>query len=209
MDLIGASGHSKVIIEILHENGISISGIWDDNPILKVISGYEIKGNILDFRRSKSESGLIAIGNNLVRKNLVDSFEDLNFEKAIHPKANISRSAKIGDGTVIMAGVAINVDVLIGNHAIINTNSSVDHDCVIENFVHVSPNVALAGNVTVQEGAHIGIGASVIQGITIGKWATIGAGSVIISDVPDFSVVVGVPGKIIKTNVPYLNNYGK
>jgi acetyltransferase EpsM len=58
----------------------------------------------------------------------------------------------------------------------------------------------LAGNVTIGEGSHVGIGATVIQGITIGKWVTIGAGTVIIKDIPDYAVVVGNPGKIIKYN---------
>jgi acetyltransferase EpsM len=57
---------------------------------------------------------------------------------------------------------------------------------------------ALAGNVTVGEGTQIGINATVKQGITIGKWAIIGAGAVIVKDVPDFAVVVGNPGRIIK-----------
>jgi acetyltransferase EpsM len=46
----------------------------------------------------------------------------------------------------------------------------------------------------------IGIGAILIPGITIGKWVTIGAGTVVLSDVPDYAVVVGNPGKIIKYN---------
>jgi acetyltransferase-like isoleucine patch superfamily enzyme len=46
----------------------------------------------------------------------------------------------------------------------------------------------------------VGIGAVVIPKISIGKWVTIGAGAVIIRDVPDFAVVVGNPGKIIKYN---------
>jgi acetyltransferase EpsM len=50
----------------------------------------------------------------------------------------------------------------------------------------------------VGEGSQVGIGATVIQGIKIGKWSVIGAGAVIISDVPDYSVVVGNPGRIIK-----------
>jgi acetyltransferase EpsM len=36
--------------------------------------------------------------------------------------------------------------------------------------------------------------------VKIGKWATIGAGAVIINDVPDYAVVVGNPGKVIKFN---------
>jgi acetyltransferase EpsM len=54
--------------------------------------------------------------------------------------------------------------------------------------------------VQVGEGTHIGIGACVVQGIKVGKWATIGAGAVIIKDVPDYAVVVGNPGRIIKYN---------
>jgi acetyltransferase EpsM len=58
----------------------------------------------------------------------------------------------------------------------------------------------LAGGVIVGEGTHIGIGASVLPEINIGKWTTIGAGAVVIKDVPDGAVIVGNPGRIIKTN---------
>ena len=44
----------------------------------------------------------------------------------------------------------------------------------------------------------IGIGAIIIPETSIGKWVTIGAGAVVIRDVPDYAVVVGNPGKIIK-----------
>lgn len=97
-----------------------------------------------------------------------------------------------------MANVSINPSASIGNHCIINTGSIVEHDCVLSDFVHISPKAALAGNVFVGEGTQIGIGAAVIQGIKIGKWVTVGAGAVIIKDIPDYAVVVGNPGKIIK-----------
>lgn len=70
---------------------------------------------------------------------------------------------------------------------------------VLGDFVHISPNAALSENVEIGEGSHIGVGASVIQGVKIGKWCTVGAGAAIINDVPDYSVVVGVPGRIIKS----------
>jgi acetyltransferase EpsM len=59
---------------------------------------------------------------------------------------------------------------------------------------------ALAGSVIVEEGSQIGINATIRQGIKIGKWVTIGAGAVIVKDVPDYAVVVGNPGRIIKYN---------
>ncbi|MFC0184902.1 DapH/DapD/GlmU-related protein [Pseudarcicella hirudinis] len=70
----------------------------------------------------------------------------------------------------------------------------------MEDFVHISPNACICGGVSIGEGTHIGAGAIVIQGISIGRWATIGAGAVIVKNVPDYAVVVGNPGKIIKYN---------
>jgi len=55
------------------------------------------------------------------------------------------------------------------------------------------------GKVSIKNGAHIGIGAIIMPGVTIGEGAVIGAGAVVTKDVPDYSVAVGVPAKVIKT----------
>lgn len=199
MYLYGASGHCKVVIEILSESKeYSIEGIYDDNP--KLDSIYSIP--VLNLEKTKSFEGkelIITIGDNSIRKKIVKSNLAI-FKIAIHPKAILSKYSMIGDGTVVMAGAILNSDVKVGKHCIINTGAILEHDCVIADFVHISPNVSLAGGVIVGEGSHVGIGASVIQGVKIGKWSTIGAGSVIIKDVPDYSVIVGNPGEIIKYN---------
>ncbi|NNT72567.1 acetyltransferase [Flavobacterium sp. IMCC34852] len=196
--LYGASGHSKVIIDILNCNSATIASVIDDHPKTDTILGLPvIKNTDVDF--SKVDQMIISIGNNKVRERISTQVK-VNYVNAIHPSAIISNAVTLGKGNVIMAGAIINPDAIIGNHCIINTGAVVEHDCHIANFVHVSPSVSLAGNVTVGQGTHIGIGAKVIQGITIGKWVTIGAGAVIIKDVPDYAVVVGNPGKIIKFN---------
>jgi acetyltransferase EpsM len=59
-------------------------------------------------------------------------------------------------------------------------------------------NVSVSGNVSIGEGTLIGTGAVILPNIKIGKWCKIGAGAVVTKDIPDYSVVVGVPGKIIK-----------
>lgn len=194
--LYGASGHAKVILEILEEKGITVDGIFDDNNTLIELLGYRILGSYTD-ELAAGRPLILSIGNNAVRKKLN---EKLNgpWATAIHPRAVISRRSRVGEGTVVMSGVSVNSEVQIGKHCIINTNCSIDHDCELGDYVHISPNAALAGNVKVGEGAHIGIGASVIQGIKIGRWAVIGAGSVVIRDVPDNTVVVGNPGRVIK-----------
>ncbi|MET3730516.1 acetyltransferase [Moheibacter stercoris] len=192
--LYGASGHGKVVAEIAENLGFETIIFLDDDASLDKIWDYPVLHEI-----PKSIPHLcLTLGNNYTRKKLAQKFSHETFGTLISPSSNISKRIKIGAGTVVMSGVSINADVQIGRHCILNTNASVDHDCELEDFVHVSPNASLAGNVSVGEGAHIGIGASIIQGVTIGKWAMIGAGAVILSDVPDFAVVVGNPGKIIK-----------
>lgn len=194
MYIFGASGHGKVVAEIAEENNIHIDGFIDADVSKESILNYHVQQELPQF----NAQFVVAIGNNLIRKKIVEENLDLQFLNLIHPKSVISKRSQVDYGTVIMCGVSINSEVKIGRHCIINTNASIDHECLIDNFVHISPNAALAGNVSVGEGTHIGIGACVIQGVNIGKWCTIGAGSVIINDIPDGSTVVGNPGKIIK-----------
>lgn len=199
MHIIGAGGHAKVIIDILRASNQEIKGVWDENPTIKSVLGQSVIGNFATLKEAGHHPVIIAIGNNLIRKRIAEELV-INFGIAIHPKSAISATARIGNGTVVMANASINADTTIGNHVIINTNASVDHDCQINDFAHISPQVGLGGSVCVGEGTHVGIGASVKHGVKIGKWVTIGAGAVIIKDIPDFAVVVGNPGRIIKYN---------
>lgn len=192
--LYGASGHCKVVIDILNLQGIPIEQIVDDNPAIDSLVGIPV---VLSKEFTKEDNLIIAIGDNLIRKKISNK-NKANYIKLIHPKTTISPFATIEKGTVIMAGAIINSDSKIGVHCIINTRALIEHDCTIGNFAHISPKAALAGNVTVGEGTQIGIGAIIIQGVKIGKWCIIGAGAVIIRDVPDYAVVVGNPGEIIK-----------
>ncbi|WP_426481871.1 acetyltransferase [Chryseobacterium sp. R2ACT005] len=196
MYLFGASGHGKVIADIATANDIKIKAFIDQDITKKECYGLPV----LNTLPADQEKLIISIGNNAIRKKIAQEIKN-EIGILIHPKSINSDSVTIEEGTVVMGGVVINAETTIGKHCIINTNASVDHDCVIEDFVHISPNAALAGGVEIGEGTQIGIGASVIQGIKIGKWCVVGAGAVIINDIPDYSVVVGNPGKIIKKNI--------
>jgi acetyltransferase-like isoleucine patch superfamily enzyme len=56
--------------------------------------------------------------------------------------------------------------------------------------------------VLIKKGAYIGAGAILLQGVSIGKLSVVGAGAVVTKDVPDFSLVVGVPAKVIRSLFP-------
>jgi acetyltransferase EpsM len=200
MYLYGASGHSKVIIDILKQQQVVVEAVLDDTPKSDFIYGIPVvKASeiILDAEAVL----MVSIGNNAFRKRIAESL-NVRFYTAIHSSAVVSPETILGTGTVVMPNAVINAFSTLGKHCIVNSGAIVEHDCILENYVHISPNAALAGGVSVGEGTQIGIGTSVIQGIKIGKWATIGAGTVIIEDVPDYAVVVGNPGKIIKFNEP-------
>jgi acetyltransferase EpsM len=195
MIIYGASGHGKVIADILNKKGIFDILFWDDNINTKV-NGYCVHKPLLT---SEKDSVIVAIGDNFVRKEIVDK-NTFNYVSAIHPNAIIAENVTIKEGTVVMAGVIINPSTIIGKHCILNSSCAIDHDCLLHDFVHVSPNATLSGSVQVGEGSWIGAGATIIHGINIGKWAVVGAGAVILKDVPDYAVIVGNPGKIIKYN---------
>ncbi len=200
--LIGASGHSKVIQDIVAENeDLTLYAIVDDaiektnevNGIIYANTAFLSSLNVEEY------TFCLAIGNNADRKKL---FERLaipleQYETLIHPRAVISRSAKIGYGTVIMPNAVVNADAAVGNHCIVNTAAVVEHDNKLGDYVHVSPNVGLCGKVSVGEGSHVGIGAIVIPGKKVGTWSIVGAGAVVVKDVSDGMTVIGVPAKVI------------
>lgn len=196
MILFGASGHGKVIIEILESMQEPEIILWDDSVKPPV---WEYPVQQPDETMLAGREMAISIGVNSSRKKVAARFESkVQFGRAIHSDAYLSKRATIGEGTVVMAGVRVNADVKVGKHCILNTCASIDHDCELGDYVHISPNATLSGTVSVGEGTHIGAGASVIQNIKIGKWCTIGAGAVVINDIPDYATAVGCPAEVIK-----------
>jgi len=149
---------------------------------------------------------LIAIGDNAVRLGLAQRALALGFElaTAIHPRATVAQSATIGAGSVLMAGSVVNPGASIGSNCIINTCSCVDHDCELGEGVHICPGAHLAGHVQVGAGTMIGVGAAVRDQVRIGKGCIIGAGAAVVCDIPDYSVAVGVPARVVRQVGPII-----
>lgn len=192
MYLYGASGHAKVIIDILEASGEKVQGLYDDNELLTSLFDYPILRT-----GGEKEPLIVAIGNNETRKKVADKLS-CQFGRAIHPSAIISPRANIQDGTVVMQGAIIQADARIGRHCIINTAATVDHDCVVEDYVHISPNVSLCGNVHIGEGTQVGVGSVVVPGVKIGRWSLVCAGSVVTKDIPDYCIAAGNRCKVLK-----------
>jgi len=212
MIVIGAGGFAKELLEILvskkygytKENlfffddiGSNLSNkLFDEFEILKSIEEVEIVFNTI------SKDYCIGIGGTVLRKEISEKFEILNGNliSIISSETTIgSFKTRISPGCNIMDGVRITNSVKIGKGVLLNLNCTIGHDVVIENFCDLNPGVHISGGCYIGSGTSIGTGTVILPNIDIGKNVIIGAGSVIINDIPDNCVVVGVPGKVIKT----------
>ena len=196
MYLYGASGHGKVIKEIIEACGGRIGAFIDDDVNINTCAGLTVLHDAAGL-----SPVIISIGANKIRRMIVErlvlSSPHIEFGIAVHPFATVSPSAKIGEGTVIMAGAVINADAKIGKHCIINTGATVDHDCIIDDYCHIAPGVNISGGTHVGEGTWVGVGSCLIQCLNIGKDCLIGAGSVVIRDIPNGSTAYGNPCRLI------------
>lgn len=206
--IIGASGHAKVIIDIIEQrNMYKIVGLVDSFKTTgSDLLGYKILGTEHDvpylLKTHDISGGIIAIGDNWKRfkmfEKILDQSTQFKFISAIHPNAVIGKNVFIDDGTVVVAGAIINCDTKIGKHCIINTNTSVGHECLINDFSSMAPGVTIGGNVVLEKYTAISLGASIIGNIKIGEHTVIGAGALVLKNMEAYKVAYGVPAKIIR-----------
>ncbi|WP_138733301.1 acetyltransferase [Modestobacter excelsi] len=199
-DVYGAGGHAQVVVDVLRERGIRVRRMYNDSPANQHPASQDVSPGIRvvgpDDFPPLDVPLVLAVGINGERAELAQVL-DAHFGQAVHPTAIVAPSARIGEGTVVLAGAMVQPNARIGRHVLINTGASVDHDCDIGDYAHISPQVALSGHVTVGEGTHVGVGAVVIPKVTIGRWCKIGAGTVVIADIPDHVTAVGNPARIL------------
>lgn len=199
ISIIGTGGHARVIIELAKLNGFKIDILFDDDSkknnsnFCDISINVPIDNNLIGY-------SIVAIGQNKIRKQIVERVSKAEWITLVHPSAIVSRDAIIGEGSVIMAGAVVQAGTRIGKHCVINTGACVDHDCSIEDFVHIAPQCGIAGGVRIGNGTFVGIGSSIIPNKNIGQWVTVGAGSVVINDQPDFCITLGLPAKPLKFN---------
>ena len=194
LNILGASGHGKVVADIAKLNGYDEIYFYDDNTSITECDGYKVLGTEKEFITAPGVL-FVAIGNAKTRKRIMERLSSRNFPVLIHPQAVVAERVKIGHGSVVMAGVVINPGARIGKGVIVNTSSSIDHDCVVEDFVHVAVGTHLSGTVFVGESTWIGTGATVSNNVNICGGCMIGAGAVVIKDIDEPGTYVGVPAK--------------
>ena len=123
---------------------------------------------------------------------------------------HVQKGAKIGEGCIFGQNCNVANDVVIGSNVKVQNNVSIYTGTIIEDDVFLGPSCVLT-NVTnprsqilrhslyektlLRRGCSIGANATIVCGITIGRYAFVGAGAVVAKDVPEYALMVGVPGR--------------
>ena len=196
--LYGGGGHAKGVLECLWSAGVSVPGFFDDNPAVTDLCGIRSLGTF-DSALAFGVPLFVAIGDNAARSRVVHRLEHASTVIS-HSSALLSTEARVDEGTVVLHRAVVQPGARVGRHVILNTAAVVEHDCVLADFVHVGPGAILCGRVRVDEGTLVGAGATVLPGVSIGRWCTVGAGAVVTKSLPDFSVAVGIPARVIRKN---------
>lgn len=123
---------------------------------------------------------------------------------------HVQSGAKLGCKCILGQNVNIGNNVVIGDNVKIQNNVSVYEGTTIESDVFLGPSCVLTNvsnprsqvlrhslyeKTLIKRGATIGANATIVCGITLGRYCFIAAGSVITKSVPDYALIVGVPGK--------------
>jgi UDP-2-acetamido-3-amino-2,3-dideoxy-glucuronate N-acetyltransferase len=151
---------------------------------------------------------------------IVDSGAQIGAGSRIWHWSHVCGQAVIGRGCSLGQNVFVANQVVIGDNVKIQNNVSVYDNVTIENDVFCGPSMVFTNvynprsaisrkqeyrNTLIGRGATLGANCTIVCGVTVGEYAFIGAGSVVNRDVPDFALVVGVPGR----QIGWMSRYGE
>ena len=188
--------------------------VWDDgeddqlHPLFAKVTRLRVDSH--DYQSTLQEYKVleffIAVGSGTTRQNLVASarqiFESdhyLIFPSLIHPAANVSPTAIIGEGCFVGSFATINTCADIGSFVLVNTSTIVEHDCIVKDYVTLNTASTLLGSVTVASFTTVGSHATIRDNCSVfASHTTIGMGAMVVSDINPPTVNgfwAGVPAK--------------
>ncbi len=138
----------------------------------------------------------------------------------IYDNSKIVGNVRFGDNCSLSENVEVRSrfeEIVIGNNCTINRNTIIIGKVYIDDDCLIAPDCVIAGSnhmfdekmkirdqKVVSKGIHIhsdvwlGANVTVLDGVSIGEGSIIGAGSVVVNDIPNYSVAVGNPCRVIK-----------
>lgn len=151
---------------------------------------------------------------------VVDDGAEIGDNSRIWHFAHISSGARIGRNVSIGQGVFVGGRAVVGDRCKVQNNVSIYDGVILEEGVFCGPSMVFTNvhnpralverkdeyrQTRVRKGATLGANCTIVCGVEVGQFAFIGAGAVVTSDVPDFSMMVGVPAR----QIGWMSAYGE
>ncbi|MEB3216294.1 MAG: gamma carbonic anhydrase family protein [Nostocales cyanobacterium 94392] len=134
------------------------------------------------------------------------SYPDISAAAFVAANAVVMGSVRIATGASIWYGAVVRGDIErieIGEYTNIQDGAILHCDpgqpTILEDYVTIGHR-AVVHSAHIERGTLIGIGAIILDGVRVGSGSIIGAGAVVNKNIPPLSLVVGVPGKVIRQN---------
>ena len=125
------------------------------------------------------------------------------FINLIHPTAIVPKGyCKIGHGIMFAPLSQLSPDTTVSDNCILLPNSFLGHNSYMDVFSSIATNSVVGAHVHIGKGVHIGSNATIREKVKIGDFSFVGMGAVVLEDVPEHSVVVGNPAKVLRKNNP-------
>jgi acetyltransferase EpsM len=211
--ILGGRGIGMIAASVANDLGTyDILGFLNDFvPVGQKVGrygGYKVIGKSTDVIKYLNDEDVYFFIGYVGMKNEKEVYEKITslgipknrFATLIHPSAIIPKGfCSIGHGVLMAPLSQLSPDTTVEDNCILLPNSFLGHDSTMKRFSHITANSVVGGNVLVGFGAHIGTNATIRENVKIGDFSLIGSGSVVLNDVPENSIVVGNPARILKT----------
>lgn len=211
--ILGGSGIGMIAASIAHDLGhFEVMGFLNDvlEPGHQVgkYKKFPVLGGTEEYKKLQDNKDVLFFIAYVGLQNEKETFEKINsleipqdrFATLIHPTAIIPKGlCSIGNGVLMAPLTQLSPDTTIDDNCILLPNSFVGHDSTLEKFAHIATNSVIGANVRVGRAVHVGSNATVREKVDIGDFSLVGAGAVVLNDVPENSVVVGNPGRVLKS----------
>ena len=181
--LIGGGGHAESCIEVIKSQKEFYPYLLIDQKLKKknqiktilekdFIKNYSLKNKNIHI-------GIGQLKNGKQREKIYKYYKNkfCKFPVIKSKSSYISKTSRIGEGTIIMHKVMININVNIGKNCIINSGSIIEHDVKIGNHVHIAPGAIILGGCNIGDYSFVGSGTVVRQNSTIKKKSILPSGN--------------------------------
>ncbi len=208
LGIYGASGLGREVLELAciinqREHKWDKFIFIDDGDVPPVVN----KTDVLKYDTARQGYGssleiVLGIGEPATREKLFSKIakDDIAIPTLIHPDVYIPETTTIGKGVVIQYGCFISCNVMIADYVFIQPQCNIGHDDILNEGCMLAGFTNVGGIVHIGRYSYIGLSTAIKQTVNIGDHVIVGMGSMVHKDIPDETIAMGNPARVMANN---------